>query len=43
MPTLFGIAGPVEVDNHLVVRSRFIVDSREGVLSQTPNVTANFR
>jgi ornithine cyclodeaminase len=29
-----GIAGPVEVDNHLVVRSRFIVDSREGVLSQ---------
>ncbi len=29
-----GIAGPVEVDNDLVVRSRFIVDSREGVLSQ---------
>jgi ornithine cyclodeaminase/alanine dehydrogenase-like protein (mu-crystallin family) len=29
-----GIAGPVEVDNNLVVRSRFIADSREGVLSQ---------
>jgi ornithine cyclodeaminase/alanine dehydrogenase-like protein (mu-crystallin family) len=29
-----GFAGPVEVDNHLVVSSRFIVDSREGVLSQ---------
>ncbi len=29
-----GVAGPVEVDNDLVVRSRFIVDSREGVLSQ---------
>jgi ornithine cyclodeaminase len=29
-----GFAGPVEVDNHLVVRSRFIADSREGVLSQ---------
>jgi ornithine cyclodeaminase len=29
-----GFAGPVEVDNDLVVRSRFIVDSREGVLSQ---------
>ncbi len=29
-----GIAGPVEVDNDLVVRSRFIADSREGVLSQ---------
>jgi ornithine cyclodeaminase/alanine dehydrogenase-like protein (mu-crystallin family) len=27
-------AGPVEVDNDLVVRSRFIADSREGVLSQ---------
>ena len=29
-----GFAGPVEVDNDLVVRSRFIVDSREGVLRQ---------
>jgi ornithine cyclodeaminase/alanine dehydrogenase-like protein (mu-crystallin family) len=29
-----GFAGPVEVDNDLVVRSRFIVDSREGVLKQ---------
>jgi len=29
-----GIAGPAEVDNDLVVRSRFIADSREGVLSQ---------
>lgn len=27
-------AGPVEVDNALVVNARFIVDSREGVLSQ---------
>jgi len=27
-------AGPVEVDNGLVVRSRFIADSREGVLNQ---------
>jgi ornithine cyclodeaminase len=27
-------AGPVEVDNDLVVRSRFVVDSREGVLNQ---------
>jgi ornithine cyclodeaminase len=27
-------AGPVEVDNALVVRSRFFVDSREGVLRQ---------
>ena len=27
-----GYAGPVEVDNDLVVRSRFIADSREGVL-----------
>lgn len=27
-------AGPVEVDNDLVVRSRFFVDSREGVLNQ---------
>ena len=27
-------AGPAEVDNDLVVRSRFIVDSREGVLHQ---------
>jgi ornithine cyclodeaminase/alanine dehydrogenase-like protein (mu-crystallin family) len=27
-------AGPVEVDNQLVVRSRFIADSREGVLHQ---------
>jgi ornithine cyclodeaminase/alanine dehydrogenase-like protein (mu-crystallin family) len=27
-------AGPVEVDNDLVVRSRFIADSREGVLMQ---------
>jgi ornithine cyclodeaminase/alanine dehydrogenase-like protein (mu-crystallin family) len=27
-------AGPVEVDNDLVVRSRFIADSREGVLVQ---------
>ncbi len=29
-----GYAGPVEVDNNLVVRSRFIADSREGVLQQ---------
>jgi ornithine cyclodeaminase len=29
-----GFAGPAEVDNHLVVRSRFIADSREGVLQQ---------
>ncbi|MGA9526719.1 MAG: ornithine cyclodeaminase family protein [Terriglobales bacterium] len=29
-----GYAGPVEVDNDLVVRSRFIADSREGVLRQ---------
>jgi ornithine cyclodeaminase/alanine dehydrogenase-like protein (mu-crystallin family) len=29
-----GHAGPTEVDNDLVVRSRFIVDSREGVLTQ---------
>jgi ornithine cyclodeaminase len=29
-----GYAGPAEVDNDLVVRSRFIVDSREGVLEQ---------
>jgi ornithine cyclodeaminase/alanine dehydrogenase-like protein (mu-crystallin family) len=29
-----GFAGPVEVDNNLVVRSRFIADSREGVLQQ---------
>jgi ornithine cyclodeaminase/alanine dehydrogenase-like protein (mu-crystallin family) len=28
------LAGPVEVDDDLVVRSRFIVDSREGVLKQ---------
>ncbi len=27
-------AGPAEVDNDLVLRSRFIADSREGVLSQ---------
>jgi ornithine cyclodeaminase len=27
-------AGPVEVDNDLVVRSRFIADSRESVLNQ---------
>jgi ornithine cyclodeaminase len=27
-------AGPTEIDNDLVVRSRFIVDSREGVLKQ---------
>ena len=29
-----GYAGPAEVDNELVVRSRFIADSREGVLQQ---------
>jgi ornithine cyclodeaminase/alanine dehydrogenase-like protein (mu-crystallin family) len=29
-----GFAGPSEVDNDLVVRSRFIADSREGVLQQ---------
>jgi ornithine cyclodeaminase/alanine dehydrogenase-like protein (mu-crystallin family) len=29
-----GYAGPTEVDDDLVVRSRFIVDSREGVLEQ---------
>jgi ornithine cyclodeaminase/alanine dehydrogenase-like protein (mu-crystallin family) len=29
-----GHSGPVEVDNDLVVRSRFFVDSREGVLNQ---------
>jgi ornithine cyclodeaminase len=27
-------AGPVEVDNDLVVLSRFIADSREGVINQ---------
>lgn len=27
-------AGPTEVDNELIVRSRFIADSREGVLAQ---------
>jgi ornithine cyclodeaminase len=27
-------AGPAEVDNNLVVRSRFIADSREGILRQ---------
>jgi len=29
-----GYAGPVEADNDLVVRARFIADSREGVLAQ---------
>jgi ornithine cyclodeaminase/alanine dehydrogenase-like protein (mu-crystallin family) len=29
-----GYAGPTEVDNDLVVRSRFIADSREGILRQ---------
>jgi ornithine cyclodeaminase/alanine dehydrogenase-like protein (mu-crystallin family) len=29
-----GFAGPVEVDHELVTRSRFVVDSREGVLRQ---------
>ena len=28
------MAGPTEVDNDLVVRSRFVADSREGVLNQ---------
>jgi ornithine cyclodeaminase/alanine dehydrogenase-like protein (mu-crystallin family) len=28
------MAGPVEVDNELVARSRFVVDSREGILRQ---------
>lgn len=28
------VAGPVEVDNDLVVRARYFVDSREGVLAQ---------
>jgi len=28
------VAGPVEVDNELVARARFIADSREGVLAQ---------
>jgi ornithine cyclodeaminase len=28
------VAGPAEVDNDLVVRSRFFVDSREGILRQ---------
>jgi ornithine cyclodeaminase/alanine dehydrogenase-like protein (mu-crystallin family) len=28
------VAGPVEVDTHLVARSRFIADSRESVLRQ---------
>jgi ornithine cyclodeaminase len=28
------VAGPVEVDTELVVKSRFVVDSREGVLRQ---------
>jgi ornithine cyclodeaminase len=28
------VAGPVEVDSDLVARSRFIVDSREGILAQ---------
>lgn len=28
------VAGPVEVDNDLVARSRFVADSREGVLRQ---------
>ncbi len=27
-------AGPAEIDNDLVLRSRFFVDSREGVLAQ---------
>jgi ornithine cyclodeaminase/alanine dehydrogenase-like protein (mu-crystallin family) len=27
-------AGPVEVDNDVVVRARFVADSREGVLTQ---------
>jgi len=29
-----GFAGPAEIDNDLVVRSRFIADNREGVLNQ---------
>ena len=29
-----GFAGPTEVDSDLVVRSRFVADSREGVLAQ---------
>jgi ornithine cyclodeaminase len=29
-----GVAGPSEIDTDLVVRSRFIADSREGVLAQ---------
>lgn len=29
-----GYAGPTEVDNDLVVRSRYVADSREGVLQQ---------
>ena len=29
-----GVAGPAEVDNYLVARSRFVADSREGVLKQ---------
>jgi ornithine cyclodeaminase len=29
-----GFAGPAEIDNDLVLRSRFIADSREGVLQQ---------
>jgi ornithine cyclodeaminase/alanine dehydrogenase-like protein (mu-crystallin family) len=29
-----GFAGPVEVDNALVARARFVADSREGVLAQ---------
>jgi ornithine cyclodeaminase len=29
-----GVAGPVEIDTELVARSRFVVDSREGVLNQ---------
>jgi len=29
-----GFAGPAEIDNELVLRSRFIADSREGVLNQ---------
>ena len=29
-----GVAGPAEIDTELVTRSRFIVDSREGVLKQ---------
>ena len=32
-----GFAGPTEVDNDLVVRSRFFVDSREGVSSRVRN------